>query len=76
MKLKPYLEDRDESENAFALRAKLSQSVVNRVCNGFGCSPENQRRIVHASRKEPATCGGTVTYEDLIPNRAVRRKSA
>lgn len=76
MKLPAYLAARGpESENAFARRARVAQAIINRVCNGKGCSPRNQRLIVEASRSQPAPCGGTVTYEDLIPERDGRSSS-
>ena len=67
MKLRDYLDSRGESEAAFARRAGLAQRTVNRVANGGGTSVEIAAEIVRASRAEPDGTGGTVRFEDLIP---------
>ena len=66
MKLSKYLEQRSESQNAFARRAEIPQKTVNRVCNGEGCSATTALAIIRASHREPTPGGGTVSLEDLV----------
>lgn len=68
MKLAKYLEQRDESENAFATRSGVPQRTVNRIAREESVPLlDTASLIVAASRKEPTPNGGTVTYDDLMP---------
>lgn len=66
MKLADYLEQRGESENAFAKRAGVPQRTINRIARDEN-EPllETAALIVEASRQEPTPKGSTVTFEDL-----------
>lgn len=72
MKLSDYLAAREETANAFARRAGINHQIVYRVVNdpSAGVTMTTAERIRSASRAEPAPCGGTVTFEDLLPVRA------
>jgi hypothetical protein len=62
---KAYLDARGESEQAFAIRARIHQRSLNRALISGNCTLRLARDIVNASRKEPAPGGETITYEDL-----------
>ncbi len=65
MKLADYLKARDETTAEFARRSGLAQQRVSDAAR-VGCrSLHHAEQIVHASRDEPAPCGGTVTFEEL-----------
>lgn len=70
MRLRDYLGQRGETQEDFADRSGISQQTVSKVCNGSACRIDTARRIIQASRQDPAPCGGTVTYEDLVPESA------
>ena len=63
MRLKAYLEARQESQDAFAARAGLSQQVVSNICGGSICLTPTAKKIIEAS-------GGVVTLDDLQPEAA------
>lgn len=71
MRLKDYLSAREESEVRFSKRVSVAQATINGICKGKGCRLKTARKIVLASRSEPAPCGGTVTYDDLLPEAPV-----
>lgn len=60
MRLKAYLEAREESRNAFARRAGISQQIVSNICGGSGCHSTTAKQIVD-------TTGGLVSLDDLQP---------
>lgn len=66
MRLAEYLEERGESQTAFAKRCKIAQQTVNRISVG-AVRPriDHADKIIEATRDEPAPCGGTVTLQDL-----------
>ena len=70
MRLRDYLAKRSETQGEFATRAGISQQAVSKVCNGSACRIDTARQIISASREQPAPCGGTVTYDDLVPEAA------
>ncbi len=67
MRLRDYLSGRGESQLDFAARASVPQSAVSRLCNGGGVRFPTAAKIIRATRESPAPDGGTVTWEDLIP---------
>ena len=50
MQLKHHLKKTGQSENEFAKRYKIPQSVVNRITQGFDATGRNWARIHHATR--------------------------
>ena len=59
MKLKTYLNKRDESENAFSRRSGIPQSTVNVICQGKGTLTATAAKIVLAT-------DGKVGFADLV----------
>jgi len=67
MHLRDYLRVRSESQASFAGRSGISQQAVSLICHGSPPRLSTAKRVVDATRDEPAPCGGTVSYEDLLP---------
>jgi hypothetical protein len=67
MKLPEYLSARKESLLAFARRSEVPQQTLHGIGKGKGCTISTAYKIVEASRRQPAPGGGTITYEDLVP---------
>ena len=77
MRLADYLEAKAESESEFARRAGIPQQTVNRVCHGEAIPRgDTMLKIVTATREKPAPDGGTVRFEDLIPEAATGESAA
>lgn len=74
MTLPDYLTARAESLLAFARRAGVPQQTLHSIGRGKGCTISTAYKIVEASRREPAPGGGTVTYEDLVPELQEQRQ--
>lgn len=68
MRLRDYLEANDETAARFARRAGLQEATVRAIVRlGSGCRVDTAQAIVRASEAQPAPCGGTVSYDDLVP---------
>lgn len=67
-----YLDERDESQAAFARRSKVPQQTVFGVASGRGCNVSTAYLIVQACKDKPLPRGRTVDYEDLVPEAILR----
>lgn len=68
MRLSEYIELVDGSRSAFAERAGVKLSTVNRIAEGeVRCRIDIAQAIVRASHAKPTPSGGVVTFEELIP---------
>ena len=59
MRLEDYLNQREESQSAFARRSKIPQSTVNLICQGKGTRVETAVKVIQAT-------GGLVSLQDLL----------
>jgi hypothetical protein len=84
MKLSAYLEAREESQTAFAERARafvgakkprIGQATISSICNGNGCQARVAYAVIRASQAEPAPGGGTVTLEDIALSTAAPKRA-
>ena len=67
MQLKHHLKKTGQSENEFAKRYKIPQSVVNRITQGFDATGRNWARIYYAT-------DGQVTPMDYYNKAGKRRR--
>ena len=68
MTLDDYLHQRRESVAAFSRRTGLVRETLLAIRDGrTRCRIDIAQVIVRASEDEPAPDGGTVTYDDLVP---------
>ncbi len=74
MKFNEYLRSRNESVTAFARRSGVPATTAQRVADGGVPTITTCYLIVKASQKQRAKGGGSVSYDDLVPDSA--RKSA
>ena len=66
MDLVTYLDNRDESQKAFAKRAGIAQSTLNGICLGAECHARTALKIKIAT-------SGAVDVEDLVSEGGKRR---
>lgn len=74
MRVKEYLDARNERHDVFAKRASaylpedkvVSHRTVTRAVAGEGLRASNAWAMIKASKAEPAPCGGTITLDDLV----------
>ena len=68
MKLADYLRENDETAARFARRAGLQADAIRAILRlGGGCRVTTAQAIVRASEAQPTPSGGTISYDDLVP---------